>query len=197
MLYIEGMNNLIPQTQKIDRNTRPDGPVTLSKLLDTISVHNLSIPKAAKVIGISKQAAYQLIERYGITVEDIPGLCDHRFNAADNYEITEWRLLRQLDQTRLQKMQGRDIVVSAAICRDKIRLERGQSTEIIGYKMGDEERNQLKRIAEQIAHEAIAQAQSAINTRAIEAEYEMVRPQDIVVEGDNTLHNQECLKESE
>lgn len=97
------------------------------KLALVLALEEKSYREIADHFGVTKSAISQLLAE---DKEYIDEYIAFKHDPALAYEFREARLLSHLDEGKIKTMTGRDLAVSAAIFRDKVRLERGQATSI-------------------------------------------------------------------
>lgn len=85
----------------------------------------LSNAQVGKLLGCSAQNIDYLIKKYGDSLETVE---TYKKNRADLLAAKQSRLLEALTDEKIEKMAGRDLVVSLGILQDKERLQRDQST---------------------------------------------------------------------
>lgn len=119
----------------------------------------------AAIAGCSHQNVYDRLARI-----DYNGLKTFRERKADTYERLQWEIAKTLEPDDIKRMQARDRITGIAILEDKIRLIRGQATEISvnfdAVKAIDARRKEIE-----------------ARIRAIESGNDD-RPQDVVLEAD-------------
>jgi len=118
-------------------------PVDVSSALDLRLNHGLSYSQIGTLQQVSPQAIHQKIK----DLLPIEGIKTYQENRADILSSLQVKLLGELDDDRIQKMSGKDLVVSAAVLFDKERLERDLSTDnvsalLVGLKSIKEKRTQ-------------------------------------------------------
>ncbi len=99
-------------------------PVDVNQAIDLKYNHHCSYKEIAAIQGVSPQAIHQKIKDL-LPIPETQVYVDHRADILSNIQL---KLLRNLDEAKINKMSGKDLVVSAAVLYDKERLERGQST---------------------------------------------------------------------
>ncbi len=85
----------------------------------------LSHAQIAKIMDCSRQNVDYLVKQYG---QELAVVETFKKNRADPLVAKQSQLLTALTPEKIEKMQGRDLVVSLGILQDKERLERGQAT---------------------------------------------------------------------
>lgn len=99
-------------------------PVDVSSALDLKLNHHLSYKEIAAIQKVSPQAIHQKIKNL-LPPAETETFKNHR---ADILAGMQAKLLRELDDERLQKASAYQLVGSFGLLYDKERLERGMST---------------------------------------------------------------------
>lgn len=83
-----------------------------------------------KYFGVSKQAISQLLKPHRDVIEAYMAF---KTDPATVYEMKESMIINSLDSADIEKMSGYQKVGAGSLLRDKVRLERGQSTENVTH----------------------------------------------------------------
>ncbi len=108
----------------------PDTTKHRAKGIDWVEVLNLkqkglSHAQIAKITDCSRQNIDYLVKHHG---QGLAVVETFKKNRADLLASKQSQLLTALTPEKIDKMAGRDLVVSLGILQDKERLERGQAT---------------------------------------------------------------------
>jgi hypothetical protein len=108
----------------------PDTTKHRAKGVDWVEVLNLkqkdlSHAQIAKIMDCSRQNVDYLVKQYG---QELAVVETFKKNRGDLLAAKQSQLLTALTPEKIDKMAGRDLVVSLGILQDKERLEKNQST---------------------------------------------------------------------
>jgi predicted DNA-binding protein YlxM (UPF0122 family) len=85
----------------------------------------------ADVLNVSNQAVYQCLERHKINPNRLKSYKNHR---ADIFAGIQTKIIKHIDERRLEKASAFQLVGSLGLLYDKERVERGLATEIVSYR---------------------------------------------------------------
>lgn len=87
--------------------------------------NKLTYSEIGATLGVTKQAVHLALAPLLKDIEVVKEFQDKRADILSNKQRI---LLTALDEAKVQRMSGRDLVIAAGVLYDKERLERGQST---------------------------------------------------------------------
>ena len=113
-----------------DHENLPDTTKHRAKGIDWVEVLNLkqkglSHAQIGTLLDCSRQNVDYLVKNYG---QELAMVETYKKNRADLLASKQSQLLTALTPEKIDKMAGRDLVVSLGILQDKERLEKNQST---------------------------------------------------------------------
>lgn len=124
------------KTKPTRTRTKPAG-----KTVDTFKPKQNHIvnKEVALTMALQGKPYSEIAARWGVTVQaiskllkphrtEIEGYQAFKHDPATVYEFTEFKLISSVDNDDIKKMGGYQKVGSAGLIRDKVRLERNQST---------------------------------------------------------------------
>lgn len=97
-----------------------------------MALNGKSYQQIGQHFGVSKQAISQLLMKDRADIEAYKAF---RQDPATMYEFKEAKIINSLDDDDIKKMSGYQKAGSAGLFRDKVRLERGQSTDIVDHRV--------------------------------------------------------------
>lgn len=106
-----------------------DGPIPIEKLV-ALRLKGMAYTDIAKLIGRSKQAVWQRLQPIEESLEALP---DFKSCRADLLALHQQRLLSSLTGDDIKKASAYQRVGMFSLLYDKERLERGETTQNIGY----------------------------------------------------------------
>ena len=135
------------------KKDKPDGrPANAIHMERIIALRNkgLSLAEIAGVLNCSKQNIHERLQGYA---EDIDALQDFKDNKADTLAVYQRRMLNSLTPGDIKSASPYQRVGMFALLYDKERLERGQTTENIGYMDYNHALDQVMRERERLQDE--------------------------------------------
>ncbi len=116
-----------------------------------LRLKGLTFQDIGDLVGCSRQNVSQIIKK---NFPNLDSLNSYKENKDMVFEAKQQEMMYSLDKEKIEKMSGRDAVVSAGILEDKIRLIRGQATENINIhaeiRKADELQERLKQLKEEL-----------------------------------------------
>ena len=104
---------------------KPAQPASIEKIAHLRGVKGLTLEQIGKILGITKEAVWELCERHGI-IKD--GIANYRQYKLDMIEGKESLVLSNLTTQDIQKASARDKAVIFGILFEKGRLQSDRST---------------------------------------------------------------------
>ena len=108
---------------------KPDTTIPIAKIIEYRN-KNLSYAEIGKLLGCSMQNAHERIQAYKGSIDHLKAVKDNR---ADTLAVVGDTILNSLSAGDIKKSTAYQKVGMYSLLYDKERLERGQSTENIGY----------------------------------------------------------------
>lgn len=118
----------IPQEKKIDTTPKYTDP---EKIRELITGRGMTQAEAGKILGISREAVGKMCRRHGIMTRN--ALKIFKNQRADILSAKQAQLIYSIDDEDIKKVSAFQKAGMFGLFYDKERLERGKTTENVGY----------------------------------------------------------------
>jgi predicted HTH domain antitoxin len=120
----------MPETaRQVNSNKNSAKNIPLELIIDYVSEKHLSVTDTAKLLDCNKSNISQRLKRAGISVTHLDKYAKFK---ADVFETISYEIAKSVNHGDLQKAGLSQKITTMAILEDKIRVLRGQATDIIG-----------------------------------------------------------------